>query len=334
MFGFGVIVSVVVGMVILYQTLATQIIRHLPQYATFKAIGYTDGFLQRVVLSLALITAGVAFVPALATALMAYDRLRTLAGCDGDDVRPHRRGARHRAHHVGGNSAAGRQQGSPGRSGGPVLGEEADIMIWHRGFAALRVLGARVLRLSPVPLAWRNLLSDRRRLARSSAGVGFAALLMMVELGFRNGYIESMLLVMRRLDGDIMLVSSQKYQFERIAPFSRRQLYEAAGVRGVASARPLYMERTASIWRNPQNGRHFAVLTFAFDPDQPVLLIPEVQAMLPELRQQDTIAMIAARAAFSATSRPRPMANFRAITSRWPGPSGSARTSSTTETSS
>ncbi len=78
-FGFGVIVSVVVGMVILYQTLATQIIRHLPQYATFKAIGYTDGYLQRVVLSLALITAGVAFVPALATAVMAYEKLRTLA---------------------------------------------------------------------------------------------------------------------------------------------------------------------------------------------------------------------------------------------------------------
>jgi putative ABC transport system permease protein len=78
-FGFGVAVSVVVGMVILYQTLATQIIRHLPQYATFKAIGYTDGYLQRVVLSLALITAGLAYVPALATAVMAYDKLRTLA---------------------------------------------------------------------------------------------------------------------------------------------------------------------------------------------------------------------------------------------------------------
>jgi putative ABC transport system permease protein len=78
-FGFGVAVSVVVGMVILYQTLATQIIRHLPQYATFKAIGYTDGYLQRVVLSLAVITAGLAFVPALATAVMAYDKLRTLA---------------------------------------------------------------------------------------------------------------------------------------------------------------------------------------------------------------------------------------------------------------
>src|SRR3979409_33874 len=102
-------------------------------------------------------------------------------------------------------------------------------MILHRTVARLRLLNTRALRFSPVPLAWRNVLSDRRGLARSAAGIGFAALLMMVELGFRNGYIESMLLVMRRLDGDIMLVSSQKYQFERVAPFSRRQLYEAGG---------------------------------------------------------------------------------------------------------
>jgi putative ABC transport system permease protein len=78
-FGFGVVVSIVVGMVILYQTLATQILRHLPQYATFKAIGYTDGYLQKVVVSLALMTASIAFLPALATAIVVYGKLRELA---------------------------------------------------------------------------------------------------------------------------------------------------------------------------------------------------------------------------------------------------------------
>ncbi len=78
-FGFGVVVSIVVGMVILYQTLATQIIRHLPQYATFKAIGYTDSYLQRVVVSLALMTASISFIPALAGAIAIYGKLRELA---------------------------------------------------------------------------------------------------------------------------------------------------------------------------------------------------------------------------------------------------------------
>ncbi len=78
-FGFGVVVSIVVGMVILYQTLATQIIRHLAQYATFKAIGYTDSYLQRVVVSLALMTASISFIPALAGAIAIYGKLRELA---------------------------------------------------------------------------------------------------------------------------------------------------------------------------------------------------------------------------------------------------------------
>jgi putative ABC transport system permease protein len=138
-------------------------------------------------------------------------------------------------------------------------------------------------------LARHNVLADRRRLIRSSAGIAFAALLMMVELGIRDGFIESMVLAIRQLDGDIMLMSSVKYQFDRSAPFSRRQLYDARGVPGVASARPLYSERLASIWRNPQNHKLFAIMAFAFDPNQPVLKLPEVASRLDALQLQDTI---------------------------------------------
>jgi putative ABC transport system permease protein len=77
-FGFGVVVSIVVGMVIVYQTLATQVTRHLPQYATLKAMGYTDSFLHEIVMGLAAIMAIIAFVPALAGALVIYDRVRTI----------------------------------------------------------------------------------------------------------------------------------------------------------------------------------------------------------------------------------------------------------------
>jgi putative ABC transport system permease protein len=143
--------------------------------------------------------------------------------------------------------------------------------------------------LGSVPLVRRNLFADRRRLVRSVAGIAFAVLLMMSQLGFRNAYVDSMLLVIDRLDGEIMLISSQKYEFDRDAPFSWRQLYQARGVKGVATARPLYMEKAASIWKNPQNHKRFAIMTFAFDPDQPVFLIPEVADHLADLRQPDTL---------------------------------------------
>ncbi len=68
-FGSGLIVAFVVGIMVLYQTLATQITRQLPQFATLKAVGYTNGFLDGIVLVEALLFVLVAFVPALAAAL-------------------------------------------------------------------------------------------------------------------------------------------------------------------------------------------------------------------------------------------------------------------------
>jgi putative ABC transport system permease protein len=78
-FGFGVIVSIVAGMVILYQTLATQVIRQLPQYATLKAIGHTDAYVHNIVVFLALIMASVAFAPAVMAAIAIYGKVRIAA---------------------------------------------------------------------------------------------------------------------------------------------------------------------------------------------------------------------------------------------------------------
>ena len=141
--------------------------------------------------------------------------------------------------------------------------------------------------LSTVPLARRNFLGHGRRLIRSLAGIAFAAVLMMVEIGFYISFIESNLLPIEDLDGEIMVISSTKYEFDRPLPFSRRQLYEARAVPGVASVRPLYIKK--AIWKNPQNLKLFDVQVFAFDPDQPVFLMPEINAYLDALRRPDTV---------------------------------------------
>jgi putative ABC transport system permease protein len=71
-FGFGVIVAVVVGLVILNQTLSTQITRQLGQYATLKAMGYTDGYLGGIVVTLATIMSTISYVPAVVLAVVIY----------------------------------------------------------------------------------------------------------------------------------------------------------------------------------------------------------------------------------------------------------------------
>ena len=75
-FGSGLVVSFVVGIMVLYQTLATQITRQLPQFATLKAIGYTGRYLNGVVLVEAFLIVAVAFPPALGAALAIYAVVR------------------------------------------------------------------------------------------------------------------------------------------------------------------------------------------------------------------------------------------------------------------
>lgn len=72
-FGLGVAIGLVVGCVIVYQILFSDISRHLGEYATLKAMGYTNGYLARVVMSAALILAVVGFIPGLALSLGLYE---------------------------------------------------------------------------------------------------------------------------------------------------------------------------------------------------------------------------------------------------------------------
>jgi putative ABC transport system permease protein len=141
---------------------------------------------------------------------------------------------------------------------------------------------------SAVPLAWRNAVADKRRLARSVSGIAFAVLLVLLELGFRNAFLDSALEVMRQFDGDLFLTSSTKFRFGHREPFSWRQLHAARAVIGVASARPIYAAWVGSGWKNPQSHKIYDVQVLAFDPDQPVFLFPEVRAHIDELRQPDT----------------------------------------------
>ncbi len=62
-FGFGVIIGILVGIVIVYQVLSTDVADHLGEYATFKAMGYKQQFFFGIVFEEALILAVLGFIP-------------------------------------------------------------------------------------------------------------------------------------------------------------------------------------------------------------------------------------------------------------------------------
>jgi putative ABC transport system permease protein len=140
-----------------------------------------------------------------------------------------------------------------------------------------------------VPLAWRNLVVNKQRLLRSAAGIGFAVLLMLMQLGFEQAFFDSALEVIRGLDGDILIESVHKYQFATRDPFPKADLDTARKVTGVASARPLYADWFDFFWKNPTDGKVFLVRAFGFNPDEPVFLFPDVNANREKLKEANTV---------------------------------------------
>jgi putative ABC transport system permease protein len=62
-FGLGTVMAFVVGVVIVYQVLSTDVNAHLKEYATFKAMGYGNSYLLGVVFEEAIILAVMGFIP-------------------------------------------------------------------------------------------------------------------------------------------------------------------------------------------------------------------------------------------------------------------------------
>jgi putative ABC transport system permease protein len=71
-FGMGVFMGFVVGSVIVYQILYTDVNDHIAEYATLKALGYGHGYLASVVLKEALILSVMGYLPGLAIAQVLY----------------------------------------------------------------------------------------------------------------------------------------------------------------------------------------------------------------------------------------------------------------------
>lgn len=108
--------------------------------------------------------------------------------------------------------------------------------------------------------AWRQVVHDATRSAIAAAGVGFAILVLFVQLGFYNAVVNTAVAVTERLDADLLLVSPRFVHLSDAGHVDRGRLFQALAVPEVESARPLYF-RYAD-WRDPvtrQGCRLFAI---------------------------------------------------------------------------
>lgn len=136
-----------------------------------------------------------------------------------------------------------------------------------------------------IPLAWLQLQRERIRLLIALAGIGFAVILMFIQLGFQDALFDSAVSLHKNLQGDIFLISPQSTSLIAMRSFSQRRLYQALGFPGVDSISPIYLD--FALWKNPKNQQTRGILVIGFDPADQVFsqeLVPNVAPIqLPDV---------------------------------------------------
>ncbi len=138
-----------------------------------------------------------------------------------------------------------------------------------------------------IPLSWLQLTHEKIRFIVALAGIGFADILMFMQLGFRDALFDSSVRLHKSFNGDIFLLSSQSDSIAFPKSFSHRRLYEALGVKGVKSISPVYID--SALWKNPVQRNNSDIFVFGFNPNHNILDLPSIQQNLNQIKQQDVV---------------------------------------------
>lgn len=137
------------------------------------------------------------------------------------------------------------------------------------------------------PLGWLQLSRHKGRFVVALAGVAFADVLIFMQLGFQESLYESNTKIRGTLDTDIVLVSPKAKNTQNLSTFSRRRLYQAKDIPGVASARALYSG--SMTWKNPATRQDATLQIMGFDPDYPAFKVPEMNQQLDKIKLPDVV---------------------------------------------
>lgn len=147
-----------------------------------------------------------------------------------------------------------------------------------------------------IPLAWLQLKREKLRLLIALAGVGFAVVLIFMQLGFQNALYDSSVRYHNTFIYDLVMISPKTYFIVQPEGFSRRRLIQVLGIPGVESVAPVYLGQAR--WRNPEAPSEMrSIFVVGFDPSDRVLAIAEVNDNLNRLRLPDKVL-------YDARSRP------------------------------
>jgi len=140
--------------------------------------------------------------------------------------------------------------------------------------------------------SWRLLAHERTRLLTSTAGIAFALLMMLLQIGFRNALLDSALQLLYQLDAQVLVINQEKRPFLSRDSMPMERLYQSLAAPGVRVAKPLWMDLLH--WKNLEDGALRPIRVIGIRPGAGGLLIDEVRVAAALLRRPGT-ALLDAR---------------------------------------
>lgn len=142
------------------------------------------------------------------------------------------------------------------------------------------------------PLGWLQLRHRPLRLLVAVAGIAFAVLLIMMQLGFRSALFESAVRFHERFNYDIALFSPDSVFIVRPQGFSVRRLYQAQGDPAVVDVSPVHI--FPAVFKNPWNSERRSINAIGFEPGDDLLVTPGFAENQASLTRQDVVILDAA----------------------------------------
>lgn len=145
------------------------------------------------------------------------------------------------------------------------------------------------------PLAWRQIMKEKTRLAIAVAGIAFADMLMFLQMGFQDALYDSATQPHRLLEADLVMTNPQFQTLFSVKSFSRERLYQALSHEGVESVSYVYIG--SGEWKNPETRFNRAILIWGVDPEASSFKLPQVKQNKTQLKLLNNVL-------FDRASRP------------------------------
>ncbi len=146
-----------------------------------------------------------------------------------------------------------------------------------------------------IPLGWMQLKKEKLRFLVALVGVGFAVVLILMQLGFRDAMFDSAVRYHDRLRFDVALVSTELSFIVFPRQFPDRRLYQALAVPGVRSVSPIYLG--LAVWKNPYTFETRQIYVVGLRTADDPLDVPDISSQLDRISRQDVVL-------FDRASRP------------------------------